>query len=157
MGTGVKMFSQNVKLIKLDSGYSVHVGGADIDKLYEKFEGKVHCEIKKPMVAGTEEQNRFMHSLLLEYYKTGMSSAPDGMKFDEFKIYMKLIAGPCYNMVIRGKETTIPKSWADYSKLERSEFIEYLLSEIHQSGAYTESEKIREIIKGAEENSLINY
>lgn len=149
------IYNANLKMEDCVMDFVIHIKKDAVAKaVFEKNKGLVNVELKKPMSAGTNEQNRAMHALLMAYYMTGKHSAPDGMTFEEFRVYMKLIAGPCFQMVIRGKETTIPKSWSDYSKAERCDFIDYLISEIHQSGAFNESEKLREIIKGMEDNSL---
>jgi hypothetical protein len=106
-------------------------------------------KFSKPEDPGTEQQNRFMHSLLTAYYKTGMHSAPERYTLAEFKIYMKVQFGLCYEMEIRGKLTLVPVSWTDYNKEERQIFIDGLLSEILQVVCPLTKE-IEEIIRGAE-------
>lgn len=119
--------------------------------------GKVNIKITKPTSPGTEEQNRAMHALLMEYYKTGLHSAPEGTTLAEFKIFMKIEYGPCYECEYKGHQIKAPKSWADYSKDERRDFIDGLISEIHQSCAYSESDRIQEIIEGMEQNNKIKH
>jgi hypothetical protein len=98
--------------------------------------------------AGTDEQNRAMHALLNEYYKTGLHSAPDGYTLAEFKVYMKLQYGPeAYKMEFDGHEILVPKSWSHYTKNERKEFIDMLLAEILQTVSPL-PKKMQEIIGG---------
>jgi hypothetical protein len=151
LGGGGIMYSKNHKIEPSGNGYNLFVVDAEIDKLFQKHAGNVNVTIKSPVSKGTEEQNRAMHSLLTEFWKTGMHSAPDGTPLEVFKIYCKILYGVVYTIMVDGKEKTIPKSWGDYTKLERTDFIEKLLHDIHESGAFTESEKIREIVKGMED------
>jgi hypothetical protein len=145
------MFSQNIAPVVTDQGlrFTFELEG-EIKKLYEKYGGMVNVKIGAPSEPGTEEQNRAMHALLSAYYVTGMHSAPEGYTLAEFKIFMKLQYGPSSEIEYKGQAVKVPKSWAEYSKRERMDFIDALISEIHQSGAYAESEKIREIISGME-------
>jgi hypothetical protein len=132
----------------LDGDFTIKVSGYAIEELYRKFGGKVHVKIMRPQSEGTDAQNKAMHVLLMEYYATGLHSSPEGTTLDKFKWMMKIAYGPCYEGEIKGKKYTSPKSWSDYTKMERADFIDKLISEIHQSGAFNESSKIREIIDG---------
>lgn len=104
--------------------------------------------------AGTEKQNRLFHKLLHEIYKSrawsfeGVSEAQhDGMCWDDFRdlIKLKLGAGAEYYKYLDNfgnKKTSkrrpkpgeyqvcfdIPKSWRDYTKEERSETIDRVIS-----------------------------
>lgn len=99
---------------------------------------------------GTENQNRAMHALLTEYYKTGMHSAPEGYTLPMFKVYMKLQYGPdAYEMEFKGKSIMVPKSWSNYTKRERMVFIDGLLAEIFQT-VRPLTWKLQEIIQGME-------
>lgn len=129
------MFSKNVKLDSDNGLYSFLIKDEEIDRLYAKYGGNVNVTIKAPVSRGTEEQNRAMHSLLTEFWNTGMHSAPDGTSLEVFKIYCKILYGIVYTVVVDGKEKTVPKSWSDYTKLERTDFIEKLLHDIRDSGA----------------------
>jgi hypothetical protein len=142
------MIQQNATLNKEGRSYFIKLSSPELEELYLKFQGLVSVKIGKPDKPGTNEQNRAMHSLLSAYYTTGMHSAPEGYTLSQFKVFMKLQYGPVYEMEHKGQLIKIPKSWSDYSKQERVEFIDGLISEINQSGAYAESEKIREIIEG---------
>jgi hypothetical protein len=143
------MFQKNIRLLANPGGsWSIELSDPKIDEICAKYDRFVNVRIDRPAELGTEEQNRAMHALLTAYYLTGLHSAPDGTTLDVFKIYMKMLYGPCYAMDFNNKRVIIPKSWADYSKHERSEFVDALISEINQSGAYAESPKIREIIDG---------
>lgn len=130
--------------------YVIRVNDNALTKMVYKY-GVVNMKLGPPMKPGTDAQNKAMHSLLTEYYKTGLHSAPEGSTLTEFKEYMKYLYGISKKIVIDGKDTILLKSWSDYSVRERREFIDGMISEIHQSGAYVESLKIQEIIKGMEE------
>lgn len=146
------MFNQNVVMFHAGGHeYVIHLKDEVLDDLFTRFGGQVNVKVGKPEAPGTEQQNRAMHALLQEYYITGMHSAPEGCTFADFKIFMKLEHGPSWQLDYKGQQVRVPKSWADYTKQERADFITALISEIHQSGAYAESAKIREIISGMEE------
>ena len=147
------MFSQNCKIVKDGNGYIIRVGGHDLDRLFERHKGNVHVEITKPVSEGTDEQNRAFHALIQAYYLTGMHSAPDGSTLEDFKIHIKWLYGPRWTKEIKGEKFVILKSWGDYNKTERCDMIDAVINEIHQAGAYAESEKIREIIAGMEYNA----
>lgn len=145
------MISRNVEMTKINqSVFDIRILSHELEALYKKHDGWCNVKITKPEAKGTAEQNRAMHSLLTEYYKTGFHSAPEGCTLAEFKIFMKLEYGPSWEIRYNAKNIMVPKSWADYSKEERMHFIDGLISEIHQSGAYNHSEKIRQIIEGME-------
>jgi len=149
------MISQLLTMVKSGDGYKVEIpASSEADKLFLKTGGLVAVTIKKPENPGTEAQNRAAHSLMQAYYQTGMHSSPDGTTFSEFRVRMKCEYGPVTTVSAKGITYMVPKSWADYTKEQRMGFIDGLISEIHQSGAYTESDKIREIIQGMENNSL---
>ena len=120
-----------------------------------KYGGEANVKISRPVKPGTEDQNRAMHALLTAYYVTGMHSAPEGYTLEAFKIYMKLRFGPVYQIEIDGHDVRVPKSWSDYSREERRDFIDGMISEIYQSGALSASEKIREIIEGMSDDFKI--
>jgi hypothetical protein len=147
------MITRNVELVKINqSVFDIRIISTELEDLYKKHDGWCNVKISRPESKGTEEQNRAMHSLLTEYYKTGFSSSPEGCTLAEFKVFMKLQFGPVYDFHVDCKNIKVPKSWADYSKQERHDFIDGLISEIHQSGAYNHSDKIRQIIEGMELN-----
>ena len=143
------MISQNVTLHHISSdAFAIFIDDPELGVLASKYGCEVNVKISRPVKPGTEEQNRAMHALLTAYYVTGMHSAPEGYTLDAFKVYMKLRYGPVYQIEIDGQNVRVPKSWSDYSKDERREFIDGLISEINQSDAFAASEKIREIIEG---------
>lgn len=145
------MISRNVTPEKVGiDQYVIRISDNELSRLCYKY-GVVNMKLGPPMKPGTGAQNKAMHSLLTEYYKTGLHSAPEGSTIIEFKDYMKYLYGISRKIVIDGKDTILLKSWADYSMSERREFIDGLISEIHQSGAYVDSLEIQEIIKGMEE------
>ena len=127
-------------------------------------------------VTGTGAQNRVFHSLTMEYFKSGMSSydAPDyktfkdqikrnlGQGFDGFvyadmsnknKAYIqdaktiedipdRIKDDPEFKGMIRGKL----KSWSCYTKKQRKECIDNVITEMIQCGINTS--KFEEIMKG---------
>lgn len=125
--------------------------GIDIkDKAYfENYLRKVgvgngcSVQIDKPVIPGTQEQNRFMHSLLNEYFKTGMHSLPEVFRScpDGLKAWYK-------ERFLSSNKA--PSSWSRYNKGQRMAFIDMILSDIKQSEALQESRKLQEIIQGAE-------
>jgi len=144
------MINKNVRPALVDyiaNCYTITICDAELTKLVYKH-GEVNIKISKPEKPGSERQNRAMHGLLAEYYKTGFHSCPEPCTLAEFKIYMKLAYGPVYNLFYNGQEVRVPKSWADYSNDERRKLIDGLISECRQSGAYAEKEEIRQIIDG---------
>lgn len=152
------MINRNLALRKSDTGYWVQMSRLDnfeLDELWRKHEGMVNVKIGRPVSPGTDEQNRAMHSLLAAYYKTGFHSAPDefSTSLEAFKVWIKMQYGPCWCVDLDGQKTKVPKSWADYSKTERIRLIDGLISEINQSGAYTVSEEIQEIICGMQKEA----
>lgn len=124
---------------------------------------------------GTEAQNKAFHALVQEYWRTNAHSY-DAKDFDDFRnqIKRKLGAGfeayvyaviedgrpvirdakkyedipeevradPQYKQLIRGRL----KSWADYTKKQRRETMDRLISEMHQAGI--NSPKFEEILAG---------
>lgn len=145
------MLTRNVTPEKVGiDEYVLRIHDNELSRMCYKY-GVVNVKIGPPMKPGTDAQNKAMHSLLTKYYKTGLHSAPEGTTMTGFKEYMKYLYGISKKIVIDGKDTILLKSWSDYSMRERREFIDGLISEIHQSTAYVESLRIQEIIKGMEE------
>jgi len=148
------MINRNTAIAQIgEKTFSIETTLEEAEKLsglIKKYGCVLHVKIAKPISPGTEAQNNAMHALLTEYYKTGMHNSPEGTTLAEFKNIMKAQYGPQIIIDHKGEKYKILKSWADYTKQERTDFIEGLLSEIHQSGAYTESIKIQEIILGME-------
>jgi hypothetical protein len=124
---------------------------------------------------GTLAQNKVFHALCQEYYRSGCHSYP-AANFQEFRKHVKKNLGAgfeAYVYIIQTpngfmwEETTrykdIPrniakdrygkplikgklKSWANYTKKERKETIDRLISEMHQAGVQTR--KFYEILDG---------
>jgi len=137
--------------IKLtDKGYHIHVDDKDYfqSQLSKVGDGqRCSVQIDKPVMSGTDEQNRFMHALIGEYFKTGMHSLPEQyfrQSPDGMKVWYK------ERFLLSNKA---PASWARYDKIQRMAFIDMILSDIRQSEAIQESRKLQEIIQGAEKNS----
>lgn len=132
----------------------------------------------EPTMTGTEAQNKAFHALLGEYWKSGCSShqAKDFDQFrdiikrdlgegfesyfyvdlDEagkpraFKVGTKeeipdyIRKSPDFSKMAYGKL----KSWSDYTKKQRRETMDKLISEMHQTGV--QSNKFTEILSGLE-------
>lgn len=122
---------------------------------------------------GTNEQNRAFHALLTEFFVSGLHSY-NAKSFDEFKNFIKRDFGAGFEsyvcVVDEGGEiswcevkekSAIPantavdkdgkkmikgklKSWADYTKKERTETIDNLISAMIQAGC--NSRKFEEIL-----------
>jgi hypothetical protein len=130
------------------------------------------------MTSGTEAQNKAFHALVGEYWKSGCSSY-DATDFDEFRNCIKRALGAGFEafiyVVIENGEPVIKdaktmdmipeavrkdprlkqlvrgrlKSWSDYTKKERRETMDRLISEMHQAGV--QSKKFQEILGGMDE------
>ena len=148
------MIDRNFKLDKREytGKCSLFICETELSDMYAKWGGEVHVRITKPEDGGTEQQNRAMHALMTEFFLTGLHSAPETVKDpDQFKLWLKFQIGVCYEWEHDGRPCLVPKSWAKYTKRERREFIDALISMVNQSGAFAESEKIRTIIEGMQE------
>ena len=144
------MFDQNLQLMKFSKGYILQIpSDSEIDKLDYKYKSMVNVKISRPTNPGTELQNRLMHGLMTAFFLTGMHSSP-AKSIDEFKLWLKFTIGVCHDYEYQGKPCRVPQSWSLYSKDERRQFIDALISMVIQSGAATESEKVQEILKGLE-------
>jgi hypothetical protein len=149
------MISKNVDVITEDvlhHVYTIRITDPELTKLSYRFNGKVHVKIGRPEEQKSEKQNRAAHALMTEFFLTGLHSSP-AKNPEEFKLWLKFQIGVCYDYEYEGRPCRVPKSWANYTKRESREFIDALISMVHQSGAYTESERIREIIAGMESNA----
>jgi hypothetical protein len=133
----------------------------------------------EPADAGTLAQGRAWHALLQTFWASGLHSYP-AKSFEEFREYVKrdLGAGAEYyvyvkkDSLLKGKTKDRDeavreaardkdgqpvvwmklKSWADYTKKERRETIDRLISTMHQAGV--QSAKFYEVLRGMEENSI---
>jgi len=121
-----------------------------------------HYYNAEPSETGTNEQNRAFHALIQEYWRSGAHSY-NARNFGHFRELIKLYLGAgterYYSLVDDyGKPLTEPKlswrvkSWSDYSKKERTETIDRLISEMIQAGV--NSKKFSEILQGMEQNSI---
>jgi hypothetical protein len=125
--------------------------------------------------SGTTAQNKAFHALVGEYFKSGCGSY-EAKGFDEFRNCIKKSLGAgfeafVYVNIVNGKAVILDaktfaeipeeirkdkdlkqlvrgrlKSWSDYTKKERREAIDKLISEMHQVGVQTN--KFQEILKG---------
>jgi hypothetical protein len=134
----------------------------------------------EPADTGSLAQGRAFHSLLQTFWASGLHSYI-AKSFQEFKDYIKrdLGAGAEYYVYVKKdgllraktkdrdeavQEAAVDrygrpvvwmrlKSWADYTKKERTETIDLLISEMHQVGVQTK--KFYEILKGMEKNRKV--
>lgn len=149
------IFEENIYFEMSQSG-AIHYKLPEdkLESLIKKYGNFLSVKITKKINKGTEEQNKAFHSLMTAYYHTGMHSFEGTL--EAFKVYLKILHGTCYDMTLKdGRQVRVPKSWSDYTKLERTEMIENVISEINQSGAVTDK-KIQEILTGMNEKSLLN-
>ena len=149
------MIEINLKLERAESGggYLLRLGRSpELLDLVARHKGEVGVRIAAPMSAHTDAQMRAVHALLAAYFTTGMHSCPEGYGLDGFKLWAKMRYGPCIEIEYEGKPVRLPKSMSRYTKKELTDFMESLISEITQSGAVAESEKLQEILRGMEEN-----
>lgn len=151
------MISINIKPQKITfDKYSFVIEDNGITRLLYKHEF-INVKITKPNTPKSDKQNKAFHSLLKAYRETGMHSAP--IKFRHslqlFKIWIKLQYGPCYCLDMDGQQIKVPKSWAEYTKTESHDCITDVIVDIHESGAYTASKKIQEILAGMEQEKLL--
>jgi hypothetical protein len=135
----------------------------------------------EPADTGTGEQNRAFHGLLQCYFTSGLHSYP-AKSFEDFRNHIKKNLGAGFGSYVyiqdtgsgleKGKakaKAEVPenlavdkcgkkmlygilKSWADYTKKERTETIDRLIAEMIQAGV--DSRKFHEILDGMERNSM---
>jgi len=149
------MINRNLPLQKDGKTYYVNLSTLDnieLDTLFNNNKGIVNISIKRPISKKTNAQMATIHALLHAFYHTGMHSVPQGYResIHKFRLYYKLVYGPCYDTEINGMKVKVPLSMADYSKDNLSHMIKCVLTEIHESGAYAVSLDIRKIIEGLE-------
>jgi hypothetical protein len=136
-----------------------------------------HYYMVEPADTGTLAQNNTFHELLMIFFTSGFHSY-NAKSIDEFKKYIKKDYGAGYESYVYIRETPeglergqvknksdvpadaardkngqkmvygILKSWADYSRKERSETIERLISVMIQSGV--SGGKFEQVLKAME-------
>jgi hypothetical protein len=101
----------------------------------EKKKGQlVRIRISKPISKKTEQQNRALHGMITEWYKSGQHNAPEGLSFLEFRLWAKIHYGPeAYKMEYEGREVLVPKSVADYTKDEMINMIDLIKADIQET------------------------
>ena len=134
----------------------------DSDK---KAGGYVTIQISLPKKIGTDAQNRAFHSLIGEYWISGLSSYES---YEDMKDSIKLkVAGPDEFIFIKdgkvrrsktlegieGRYAEIPKSWAQFTLEERKMAIDLVIKEANLAGV--NSKKWDEIITGMMEDKII--
>lgn len=117
-----------------------------------------------PERVGTDQQNRAFHTLLGEYWKSGLSSYES---YDDMKDTIKLrIAGADEYIFIdngkvrhaknledvKGRYAEVPKSWTDFTLEQRRDAIDEVIREAIMAGV--NSKKWDEIITGMQDGTL---
>jgi len=131
------------------------------DRADKNAGGYITLTAELPKKHGTDEQNRTLHALVGEYWRSGCSS---DASFDDIKTRIKLeSAGALYYIYLTDKQhvtptledipkgaryVEIPKSWIDFTREERTLAIELLINEMIESGVNTK--KFDEIMGGIE-------
>ena len=131
----------------------------------KKSGGYITVQISQPKKVGTDSQNRAFHALLGEFWSSGLSSYES---YEDLKDSIKLkVAGPDEFIFIKdgkvrrsktlegveGRYAEVPKSWADFTRDERKEAIDWVIKEANLAGI--NSKKWDEIIKGMMEDKII--
>ena len=112
----------------------------------------------RPAETGTERQNRAFHALVQEYWASGCHSY-NALSLPHFRELIKLYLGAgtekYYDPLDAGGNRLAElavrhrvKSWAKYTKPERTGTIDRLISEMLQAGVQTA--KFHEILRGME-------
>jgi len=130
----------------------------------KKRDGYVTIALSLADRTGTDAQNRAFHSLLGEYWKSGLSSyeSYDDMK-DSFKLrvagadsYMFIDNGKVRNVrsldEVRGRYAEVPKSWSEFTKEQRAEAIDMVIAEALEAGI--NSRKWDEILRGMADDGI---
>ena len=126
-----------------------------------KRNGFITIKVTLPERVGTDQQNRAFHSLLGEYWRSGLSSyeSYDDMR-DSFKLrvagageYIFIEDGKVRHVPnfeqVRGRYAEVPKSWADFTVEQRKDAIDEVIREATMAGI--NSRKWEEILRGMEE------
>jgi len=130
----------------------------------KKRNGFITIKVTLPERVGTDQQNRAFHSLLGEYWRSGLSSyeSYDDMR-DSFKLrvagadeYIFIEDGKVRHVPnleqVRGRYAEVPKSWADFSLDQRKEAIDMVIAEAVMAGINTKHWD--EIITGMQDGTL---
>jgi methionine salvage enolase-phosphatase E1 len=130
-----------------------------------KANGYITIAISLPKKIGTDAQNRAFHALLGEFWASGLSSYES---YEDMRDTIKLrIAGADEYIYIdggrirhvktldevKGKYAEVPKSWADFTRDQRKEAIDWVIKEAQMAGINTR--KWDEIIEGMIEEKII--
>jgi hypothetical protein len=133
-------------------------------KTNKKHGGYITIKICEPERVGTDSQNRAFHSLLGEYWISGLSSYES---YEDLRDSIKLkVAGPDEFIYIKdgkvrrsktlegveGRYAEVPKSWADFTLDERKMAIDLVIKEANLAGV--NSKKWDEIITGMMEEGI---
>jgi len=130
-------------------------------KTDKKHGGYITIKMCEPERVGSDAQNRAFHSLIGEYWKSGLSSYEsfDDMR-DTFKLrvagadeYIFIENGKVRHVKsldeVKGRYAEVPKSWADFTVEQRKDAIDEVIREATMAGI--NSRKWEEILRGMEE------
>ena len=133
-------------------------------KTDKKHGGYITIKMCEPERVGSDAQNRAFHSLLGEFWRSGLSSyeSYDDMR-DSFKLrvagadeYIFIEDGKVRHVPnleqVRGRYAEVPKSWADFSLDQRKEAIDMVIAEAVMAGINTKHWD--EIITGMQDGTL---
>lgn len=144
------MIELNVVLTQINTNlFDIRILASELQRFYDTNGSLCHIKLTKPQNKGTEAQNKTIHALMTALFLSGMHSynAKSGA---DFKDMLKADFGVFKVIDHKGETFKILKSWSQYSKEERSRFIDAVVSLCHQCGAYIDDDRVREIIDGAE-------
>ena len=141
---------------------------SDARELFNKSDNKhggyVTIRLSLPQRVGTDAQNRAFHSLLAEYWLSGLSSYES---YEDMRDTFKLRAGGAAEYVyikdgkvrhaktldeVSGRYAEVPKSWTQLSREERARAIDWVIKEATEAGI--NSKKWDEIIGGMMEEGI---
>jgi len=130
-------------------------------KADKKHGGYITIKMCEPERVGSDAQNRAFHSLIGEYWKSGLSSYES---FDDMRDTFKLRAAGADEYIfiengkvrhvksldeVKGRYAEVPKSWADFTVEQRKAAIDEVIREATIAGI--NSRKWEEILRGMEE------
>ena len=131
----------------------------------KKRNGYITIKMTLPERGGTDAQNRAFHSLLGEYWKSGLSSYES---FEDMRDTFKLRIGGADGYLfidsrgrikevksldeVQGRYAEVPKSWADFTVEQRRDAIDEVIGEATVAGI--NSKKWGEILQGMEDGTL---
>lgn len=145
----------NGKVIDRCGRLSVKVSDSDIwsqmiSRARSKWGDNLSVDIGAPITPKTDRQNRALHGILHEWYKSGQHNE-DQVSFNIFRSRIKARWGVSIDIDLNGTKFKILKSIAEYTKNEMKEFLDGIISEVNQT-MIPLSPKMEDIYIGMERN-----